>query len=373
MTAPTELENVPNFEQLRQKLEGAGLTKREAIGIAGTYVLSVASFRQRVFAYSKELAPTAPQCQSVFDPRFQHQPWTDGEDVVQAGETPGGDIGFNRRFSNIELDLKDLAQGLKDIYACLAALRTEVSTLLGELRTEINWINGDIFRLGQGGVVFEPVPIKFPPLAGIKYLGTAKVLGKDVQVWDTAQGTMMIPLMTTVAAFEVDNRVKRVAALASLLQTNTDLKKKLDAAPMTKEDLVRNFGDLPTESGTLRELVDILPANQQVTGADNLVDLMAEREALALRTGPGKDLALANAFGVDEKVVTVSAVEVEKFSSVPLEARVALKAAGIDTMEKLAAAEDKALATALKKGGVAAAPGEAAAWRAAAKTLVNLG
>jgi len=42
-------------------------------------------------------------------------------------------------------------------------------------------------------------------------------------------------------------------------------------------------------------------------------------------------------------------------------------------MEKLAAAEDKALATALKKGGVAAAPGEAAAWRAAAKTLVNLG
>src|SRR6185436_10727789 len=93
----------------------------------------------------------------TFTPRFQHQPWTDGEDVVQAGETPGGDIGFNRRFSNIEFDLKDLAQGIKDVYACLATLRSEVSGLLGELRSEVNRINGDLRRLTQGDTGPGPV------------------------------------------------------------------------------------------------------------------------------------------------------------------------------------------------------------------------
>jgi hypothetical protein len=372
MTAPIDFENIPNFDELRDKLVKAGLPQREAIGIAGTYVLTVAGFRQRVFAYSKDLAPTAPQCQSVFDPRFQHQPWTDGEDVVQAGETPGGDMGFNRRFSNIELDLKDLARGLKDIYACLATLRSEVSTLLGELRTEINWINGDIHRMGQGGVVLEPVPTKFPPLTGIKYLGTGLVLGKDVQIWDTVQGPVMIPLLTSVAAVEVDNRVKRVSLLGSLIQANTELKRKLDAAPLTKEELIQSHGDVITAGVPLRDLVAILPAGQQITNSANLVELVAEREALALRTGPGTEFALANAFGADEKIDTVSTVAVEKFTSVPVDARAALKAAGIDTMGKLAAAEDRALAAALKKAGVPATASESAGWRAAAKTLVSL-
>jgi hypothetical protein len=373
MTAPIDFENLPSFDDLRAKLEKAGVSPREAIGIAGTYVLAVAGYSQRVFAYSKDLAATAPQCQSVFDPRFQHQPWIDGEDVVQAGQTPGGDIGFNLRFTNIEFDLKDLAQGLKDIYTCLATLRLEMSTLLGEIRAELNRINSDLGRAVQGGVV-QPFPTKIGPLEQIKYLGIGKVLGKDVQIWETQQGTVVLPLLTTVAAVEVDNRVKRVADLGRIIQENADLKKKLDAAPMAKEDLIKNFGDVRTASGeTLRDLVDILPANQQIANSANLVDLVAEREALALRTGPGRDFALANAFGVDENVDVVGAVAVEKFASVPVDARAALKAAGIDTMEKLAAADDKTLATALKKGGVPATASDSASWRAAAKALVNLG
>ncbi|MGH7630479.1 MAG: hypothetical protein ACREOF_14070, partial [Gemmatimonadales bacterium] len=102
-----------------------------------------------------------------------------------------------------------------------------------------------------------------------------------------------------------------------------------------------------------------------------LLDLVAEREALALRTGPGTDMALANAFGADEKIEAVAGVSVEKFNSVPVEARAALAAAGIDTMEKLANAEDKQLTAALRKVSTAG-PSEAAAWRGAAKTLVRL-
>jgi len=63
---------------------------------------------------------------------------------------------------------------------------------------------------------------KLGTIAGTRYLGTANVLGKDVQLWDTQQGTVMVPLMTTVAAKEADTRVQRVSSLATLLRTNTD-------------------------------------------------------------------------------------------------------------------------------------------------------
>lgn len=382
MTNPADLIAAPDFDDLRAKMELGGLTRSEAITIAGTYVLSLVNVHQRVFFYSKPLPATAPGCQSTFTPRFEHRPWVDGEDVVQAGETPGGDVGFNRRFSNIEFDLRDLAQGLRDAYACLATLRAEVAGLLGELRGEINRINGDIHRL-SGGAGPGPLPPPFGgpgsvggvfggALGGIRFLGTGKVLDRDVQLWDTRQGTMMLPQMTTVAAKEVDTRVQRVRELGGLLATNAELARRLEAGPITKAQLVEEFGDLRAGRTTLREIVAILPPKQRIAGAAALLDLVAEREALALRTGPGRELALVAAFGVDEKIDVVSAVAVEKFMTVPAAARIALMEAGIDTMERLAAVDDAKLAAALERGGVAATAAESAGWRAAARTLVHL-
>lgn len=116
---------------------------------------------------------------------------------------------------------------------------------------------------------------KLGTIAGTRYLGTANVLGKDVQLWDTQQGTVMVPLMTTVAAKEAT--------------------RGCSAYPRWR----------PCYEPTLT-------------------------------------------------------------------ARVALAAAGIDTMDKLANADDQKLASALTGTSAVGALPQAAGWRAAAKTLVQL-
>ncbi len=158
---------------------------------------------KRVFSYSQPFATTDTDCGAQFARSFVHQDWIDGESVVQA-ETNTLEEGFNSRFHKIEDDLDALSADIAKAFVCLAEQRAEISKLLGEIRTEINLINGDIHdccHKSDGTVVWPPYrpPQEWPPYyPPIDWPSAGGGYGSGGVVWPGTGGTGPIGPMDPV-------------------------------------------------------------------------------------------------------------------------------------------------------------------------------
>ncbi len=132
---------------------------------------------RRNFDYSLTFDQVEPDCAPHYQRTLQHQDWVDGESVVQAGETTN-EQGFNRRFHQIEHDLDQLGQDVAEAFNCLATMRSSLSQLLGDIRSEINQINADIYNCcGNHAPIVDTVP-HLPPWV----YQTAPVINPNVYV-----------------------------------------------------------------------------------------------------------------------------------------------------------------------------------------------
>ncbi len=369
-------------DQLYTQIRSTGLSHSDAAILVSGWIFENFGRTKRTFDYREPFAATDPGCAAKFQRSFQHTDWIDGESVVQAEKTVGED-GFNERFHNIEADLDALKQDLDQAFACMAEMRGSIRKLLDELKAEVNRLNADIFECcGHGGLtpfpgtVVEPMPNFGGLVSGGTFLGATKLGDKDVTVWKTAQGTMLLPAVHTIGVDAVTGgRVNRAGELAKLLAETREITTSFPAGqPITKKDLVTRHGAVVTSGGTpLRELVEILPEGASYRTLEELVEDVAEREAAALRTTSGASAAIASAFGLETEAESVATAPLDRMAGLPAKVRTALVKNGIDTVEKLSAADPRSLAQIMRREGVEVTAGEPAAWRMNARTLTRLG
>lgn len=356
------------------QITAAGVSQSQAAVLVGNWLLETAGRSQRVFSFKTDFPADDPDCAFDFQRGFQHQDWVDGSSVVQAESSPSEE-GFNARFHDIEQDIDNLSSEVAKALLCLAEMRRDLRAMMDEVRTAINLLNGDVFDLkGKPGTVgpFETLPGRLDLTP--KFVGVTKFFDKNVNVWQTADGIVMLPGVISGGLDAASNpRVKRAGSIARFIEDEPAFRQFFSNQPVTKERIITQFGDrvLP-DGGTVREAVAILPDNARFNSVEALVDGIADREAAAIRTAGADVAVITAALGVGEEVTTVGEASVSRLEAIPPDARTALAAAGIDTLEKLSQATPADLATRLRASGVTATAGEAAAWTASARTLVRV-
>lgn len=365
-------------DQVFNAVTKVGVAEADAKIIAASWIFENLGRTQRVFGYAENFPATDAACQiAPFVRQFVHADWVDGEDVVQAGATPGED-GFNQRFHRIEDDLDALGARVATLSACLAAMRASLRKLLDELRIEINRINSDLFSCCNKGSPIGPV-VTLPPAyvpglidTGI-YMGSTKFFDQNISIWQTKQGTIVLPAIETLGVQAVaGGRVRTAGYLAKYIAEKAEVRQRFPNEFVVK-DLVAAFGDDKLEDGrTLFEATKILPQDAKFTGLDALVDEVSAREAATLRTLAGSKAAITVALGLDERREKTSDAKVDGLSSLPQDARNALIRKGIGTVGKLAGMEPRELSSIMRDAGVKLRAGDAAAWITDAKTLTRL-
>jgi hypothetical protein len=356
------------------KLVEKGLSASDAAIVVGSWIFENFGKVKRVFNYAEGFPDAVADCSSKFARSFAHTDWVDGEDVVQAEKT-AGEEGFNQRFHRIEDDLDALGVDVAKVFLCLADMRRSLRGLLDEIRTEINRIHSDLYDCCNKGVVVGPFVEHLPAygamVEGAIFMGTTTFAGRNVGMWRTERGIMMLPAISTMDIdITTDVRVSTPGKLARYMEENKTVRDAFGGQPVTKKDLVSRFGaERAADGRTIRELVDILPDEASFNSLDDLVEGVAEREAAALRTTGGSDAAVAAVFGLEAEVAKVSEAPVENVSAIPTRVRRALSTAGIKTMGRLAESRTEEVIRLLKNEGVEASAGEVAEWRAVARTL----
>ncbi|PJR08736.1 hypothetical protein [Sinorhizobium meliloti] len=158
-----------NTDEIFAKLDTFELTEAQKGVLATSIVLERIGSVKRTFSYAHPLAASDDDCAPTFARSFIHTDWEDGEDVVSA-QGSNGDEGFNARFHKIEADLDALSTDIAKNFECLGELRSDLATLLEEIKLELNRINTDIQSLKpkSGGVTLPPVvfppEVIFPPI-----------------------------------------------------------------------------------------------------------------------------------------------------------------------------------------------------------------
>ena len=89
------------------------------------------------FEYAPPFPPYVANDKSTFARTFEHHNWVDGQDVVQAGETPD-EKGMNARLNALEADLDAVKADLVQSYQLVADLRVALATALGQIQSELN-------------------------------------------------------------------------------------------------------------------------------------------------------------------------------------------------------------------------------------------
>ena len=359
-------------EEVFTKLTATGVSDVEAAKIIGDWIIGTAIHTARTFAYQPSaLAATAPGCGSSFVQSFKHQDWVDGVSVVQAGQTPGEE-GFNDRLHRVENDLGNLHKDIDTAFKCVGDLRQTLATLLTQVANELNALNRDVADLysrgdridtGVGGVLTPP-----------KFMGTTKLFGKDVSIWQSAQGIVTLPAVQTIGIeASLTPPLADPAKMGKFVVTDADAQKAL-AQPTTVGEFKKKVGDKQLEDGQrVSAVLAGLPDETPIAGADALVDAVAQQNAAIIKSTGGADAAIAGSFtDLGTNVETVSAAPVGRLEAVPAEARTALAAAGIDTVGKLADTSSAELAQKLTAAGVQTSAADVAGWKGTARTLTHL-
>jgi hypothetical protein len=362
-------------EEVFDKLVTTGVSHSDAAIIASGWIFENFGRTKRTFHYVEPFAAVEPTCASQFSRTLQHQDWVDGEDVVQAEQTVGEE-GFNARFHKIENDLDALGADVAKAFACLAAMRRSLRALLDELKAELNRLNNDVYQCCRRPTGPGPIIDFLPNFGGLasEFLGMSTFDGKNVTLWNTPQGMVMLPALSGIGVeITADIRVKRVSALARLFEEDRTIQQHFANRPVTKDELVSRFGnELARDGRSVRELVTILPDTGTFENLGQLVDAVGEREAAALRTTRGAQSAVAAVFGLGTEVETVGKASIDRFESIPGKARAALLSRNVSTMSEFAKLSAAQVAKVLQQEGVEASPGEAAEWVAEARTLMKV-
>jgi len=346
----------------------SGLPAKDRAVIAGKWLVETGTHIQRHFNYKGPFAKTDPGCTPKFARSFAHTDWKDGQDVVQAEESASED-GFNRRFHRIEDDLDALNADTRTLFNCLAALRSNLADRLDEIKTELNLIDADIARLQdccdhQGPVLVETADIT-PQI-----VGATKFFDQDVIVFQTGRGLTILPNVPRPGGGP--DGIKKVMGLSRVLRENAKLRRAFAQGPLTTSQLVKDFGDVEIGEGlTLEDALAILPEHASYKSADALVKDAAERTAGAIRASGRAEEVLSESVGVGVTDTSTSP-GITGATFVPSDAREALGAIGVHTMDDLAGRDGPTLVKALGQRGVTVTAGDAASWIAAAKTLEGI-
>jgi hypothetical protein len=361
-----------SIDQVFSTLQTQGVGSVEASTLIGDWLLHNSGNAHRVFSYLTPFSSADPECAPTFKRVLHHVDWIDGESVVQAEQTSIED-GFNLRFHNIEKDLDGLSADTARLYLCLGEMRQSLNALLGEIRVAINQLNDDVFNL-QGGSRVTPGPILGVGAKQATFVGATKYFGQDVNVWDTSQGTILLPAVTPPPTNVLaDPRVQRATMLSTFLTDHPEAAQTLGPGPFTTQDVISKLGtQVIGGTTTIADAVAIVPPGTTFNSVNDVVNAVSTGEAAALRTTSGTPEAVASTFGVGTDVQSVAAAPVDRFDALPQGAAGALKNAGIDTMDKLAAADPGTVATALQHAGVASSAGQVAGWKTAAQTLIRV-
>jgi hypothetical protein len=356
------------------KLIDQGLSKSDAAIFVGEWIVGEFGKGSRSFNYVQEFLEAKPNCVPKFTRGFTHQDWVDGEDVVQAGETTGEE-GFNKRFHAIEKDLDALGQDTANVFACLAEMRREVKNLLSEIRNEFNRLNS-LLDKRPGGVI-GPIPpiMTFPGVVGTgTILGSIKFGGKDMTLWNTAQGMLMLPAASVINPSPLeDPRTTDPGKFAKFLEERADVRQRFPQA-FTKQQFVEAFGRERLEDGTfVRELLALVPETAQFANVDALANDVVDRQAAALRTTPGIETTIFTTLGVDLTTQKPGEASLDKFSALPNVVRTALVRNGIDTVGKLSETDRGRVQEILRNEGVRDVSSAAVAdWTTRARTLSRI-
>ncbi|MDA0160865.1 hypothetical protein OM076_11365 [Solirubrobacter ginsenosidimutans] len=365
-----------DITQLYSTIVKQGVSKSEASVIVGSWIFENLGRTKRVFNFAEPFPETEPACTPApFAREFEHPDWVDGENVVQAGQTPG-EIGFNERFHQIERDLDRLGGGLGQVFTCMAEMRASLHALLGEIRTEINRLNADVYEAGHtsgGGATVEKIPSHAGLLDFGKYTGTTQFFDKKVSVWQTDSGTLLLPTLDTVGIdVLVGPKVQGAANLDRYIVETEDVRKRFPEE-VSSDDLVKEFGDeILTDGRSVRDVVNVLPAGSKYKNLDALVEDVSEREASQVRTSVGADVAVTAALGIDSGVTEIGTADVNRLESIPTRARAALIRGGVTDLQTLANTPSDKVSEILKTEGVSASAGDAASWTRYAGTLMRL-
>ena len=367
-----QLEGLPISDMMTQ-IKGAGVGQAEASVILGNWLIQQGASQQRVFNYQTAFAGSEGACVETFIPVFQHADWVDGESVVQA-QASADDEGFNTRFHKIEDDFKAVRVDLSQAFACMAEMRSEIRSLLDELRTQINLINSDLYNLAPKQTHVEP-PRYIAPFdtAATKFIGATKYFDQDVNIWQTSQGTIMLPAIAPVPSNPaVDPRVAGTVGLGEFVATDAGFQKTFGGKAITKADLVKNFGTQMLDNGmTVADAVSILPDSTSYATPDALVSDLAERQAGAIRSAGGTDVVNA-VLGVQGADGAAASASVANLPGMTAETAAALKQGGITTVAQLASADTATLNKTLTTGNVTLNAGSLARMTTLARTFKNL-
>jgi hypothetical protein len=354
-------------EEVFNRVTQSGVEKSQAATLVARWILANAGATPRTFAYQTSFAGADPTCVAEFTRSFVHLDWTDGEDMVQAGETTGEE-GFNLRFHRIEGDLDSLGRDVARAFLCLAGMRSALRSLLDEIGTELNYLNRTIAECcaRSGG------PLTIGGVVGGQFIGQTKFFDKDVQVFQSERGVVLLPAVTGVVGDPVENqRIKRVADMAAFATADPVKKFFTDHPTPSMDDFVREFGNQQLDSGmTVRDAVAILPGDARFDTADAMVEALSEREAAALRTSPVES-AIAGLIGGPE--LKPAETPIGQLSTIPSDGLSALKAAGVNTIGDLTAQDPTALTKTLRDKGVSASLSQVSRWTAMAKLISRLG
>lgn len=353
-------------QELYANITKAGVSPAEAAIVVGNWIVVNAGGTPRVFSYRTAFPATDPGCAPQFARSFVHQDWVDGEDVVQAEQTTGEE-GFNLRFHRIESDLDALGRDVAKLFLCMSEMRASLRLLLDELSAEINLINRTLAEhRGPKLVQAEGSLVK-----GAKYAGTTRYFNKNVNIFETEAGMLILPMPEEVEGGPLVNpRVQRTKAIGQFVATDEVVKYfESETKPVTRNEFLKRFGDRELEGGlTVAGVFEILPATTRFSNADEVAERVAEREGRALRSSGVEDEALAATFRLQPGQKLRDA-PVDRFETVPSDARAVLTQAGVSTMGELAKADPQVLASRLRKQGVDVSAADVGGWVAVSKGL----
>lgn len=346
-----------------------GLNKVDRARVAGEWLVEASKHVKRTFAYGQAFPKTEVGCVSKFARTLDHKDWTDGQDLVQAEES-ATEEGFNLRFHRIEDDLDALGTDVKMVFGCVAAMRSNLADRLEEIRLELNRINADLAECCTD----EPQLVQTANIgdiyAGGKVVGFTNYFGHQVMVVNTSGGLVIVPRPGPTPD---PARIRNVRNMASVLYSDARINKVLSGGEITKKQFVERFGRVQlSDDVTLEDVLSILPDETTFTGAQELIKLVAERNAAAIRSGGASGEVIATTLGLEDVEHTATA-EISRFETVPAGLRTSLAEVGIRTVGDLAGQDPTALAGQLTKAGVKVGEAEAAGWVAAAQTVGALG
>ncbi|WP_406069998.1 hypothetical protein [Micromonospora sp. NBC_01638] len=352
-----------------------GIPQTDASVLVSSWIYENVGTAKRVFNYAESFPAVEPGCAPPpFARTFAHADWVDGEDVVQAGQTPG-EQGFNERFHRIEHDLDHLGTDLAKAFSCMAVMRVSLRRLLDEIRAEINRLHSTVHenRVEGGPLHIEQIPNYMSTLDFGKYMGTTMFLDKKVSIWQTKAGTIVLPAVETLGVDVVAGpKVRGAAYLERYAAENGDVRQRFPREVKLTE-FIRFFGEEELADGrTVRDVLKVLPAETAYQSVDAMFGEVSEREAAIVRTTVGAQSAVAAALGIETELENVGDADIAMLAGVPTKVRAALTRAGISTLGKLADAPAERVLGIMKEAGVRADVGDAAEWTGYARTLSKL-